>query len=197
MDQQAALEEIAVIKRVIEESREFTFNTGREIITWGLLISAAVFASYGALISGRQSFVLWIWIVVIGAGWIFSIVRGVRRQALTANLGVKIISSVWTSCGVAMTILGFAGTTTGAISDWAIAPVFATVFGICFAVTAIVQRLTWVMCIAIAWWLGSLLMFLVKSYQDLPIFGIMMLLLMVMPGIVFHKQWKNRQATLD
>ena len=91
MDQQSAIEEIALIKRVIEESREFTFNIGKSIITWGILISAAIFGSYGAIIMGHSGFSLWIWAAAIGAGWIISIIDGIREKSREKNLGVKII----------------------------------------------------------------------------------------------------------
>jgi hypothetical protein len=117
---------------------------------------------------------------------------GIRGRSFHRNLGVRIISNVWTSCGVAMTILGFAGITSGAIQDWAIAPVIATIIGTAFAGTAFAHKLSWVKCLGAAWWLGALLMFFVKGYQTLPIFGIMMILFMVVPGIVFQIQWKKR-----
>jgi hypothetical protein len=192
MDQQNALEEIAMIKKVIEESREFTFNIGKNIILWGLLMSAAIFASYRAIAAGNPGVSLWIWVIAIGTGWIISIVWSIRGRSINWNLGVKIISNVWTSCGIAMTILGFAGITSGAIQEWAIAPVIATIMGTAFAGTAFAHKLGWVMYLGVAWWLGALLMFLVKSYQTLPIFGIMMILFMVVPGIVFQIQWKKR-----
>jgi hypothetical protein len=197
MDQQSAIEEIALIKRVIEESREFTYNIGKNITTWGILISIAIFGSYGAIKTGHHALTNWIWAVAIGSGWIFSIIIGIREKSKTKNLGIKVISFVWTSCGIAMTILGFAGTASGGIKDWAIAPVIATVMGTGFAGTAFVQELKWVMYIAIAWWLGALFMFFVESYETLPIFGVMMILFMVVPGIVFHKQWRDKQLTSE
>ncbi|HUI30760.1 MAG TPA: hypothetical protein VLX91_11125 [Candidatus Acidoferrales bacterium] len=197
MDQQSAIEEIALIKRVIEESREFTCNSGKEIITWGILISIAVFASYGAIIAGYGHLAIWIWVVIIGSGWIFSIVMGIRKRPSMENLGVKILSYVWTSCGIAMTILGFAGTISGGLEDWAIAPVFATIMGVSFAVTALVQKLNWVLYVAVAWWVGSLLMFLVRGLETMPIFGVMIILFMVIPGMLFRKQWRDQQAHPD
>ncbi|MGO9482692.1 MAG: hypothetical protein ACLP05_13060 [Candidatus Kryptoniota bacterium] len=195
MDQQSAIEEIALIRRIIEESREFTFNIGKNIIVWGILISVAIFASFGAIVAGYPGMNLWIWVVMIGAGWVFSIITGICKRSIPENIGVRIISTVWTSCGIAMTILGFAGITSGAIEDWAIAPVIATLMGTGFAGTAFVQKSRWVKYVAVAWWLGALLMFFVKSYEALPIFGVMMILFMVVPGIVFHTQWKNNQTT--
>ncbi|MGA7721985.1 MAG: hypothetical protein WCA84_12525 [Ignavibacteriaceae bacterium] len=193
MDQQSAIEEIALIKKVIEESREFTFNIGKNIILWGVLMSAAIFASYETIVAGYNGMVLWIWVAAIGTGWIISLFWGLGRKPSAENLGVKIISNVWTSCGIAMTILGFAGITSGAIQEWALAPVLSALIGTCFAGTAFAIKLRWVIYVGVAWWLGALLMFFVKSYEALPLFGIMMILFMVVPGFVFHWQWKIRQ----
>jgi len=197
MDQQSAIEEIALIKRVIDESREFAFNIGMQITVWGILISIAVFASYGAIMLGYGHLAIWFWVVMIGTGWIFSLVKQMRDRAMTESLGAKIVTYVWRSCGIAMTILGFAGILSHAVQDWSIAPILATIIGIGFAVTALIQRFKWVMSVAAAWWFGSLLMFLVRSYQALPIFGIMMILFMVVPGMVFHRQWKNKQISIE
>ena len=197
MDQQSAMEEIALIKRVIEESREFTFNIGKNIVTWGILISIAIFGSYAVIVSGHEQYAIWIWAVMIGAGWVYSIIAGIREKAKIVNYGVKIVSFVWTSCGIAMTLLGFAGTISGGIQVWALAPVIATIMGTGFAGTAFVQELRWVTYVAIAWWLGALLMFFVKTYDTLLIFGIMMILFQVLPGIIFHRQWKANNSAAE
>ena len=157
MDQQSAIEEIALIKKVIEESREFTFNIGKNIILWGVLMSAAIFASYETIVAGYNGMVLWIWVAAIGTGWIISLFWGLGRKPSAENLGVKIISNVWTSCGIAMTILGFAGITSGAIQEWALAPVLSALIGTCFAGTAFAIKLRWVIYVGVAWWLGALI----------------------------------------
>ncbi|HQT92750.1 MAG TPA: hypothetical protein PL001_12075, partial [Candidatus Kryptobacter bacterium] len=146
MDQQSAIEEIALIRRVIDESRKFTFDNGKYYLTWGVLITVAIFAQYAAILTKNESFSSWIWIVTIGFGWLVSVIMGMREPSRPKGwpVGAKFVALIWASSGVSMTIIGFVGPFTGALHSWAICPAIATVMGGAYTISSLVFRLRWI-----------------------------------------------------
>jgi hypothetical protein len=193
MDQQSALEEIALIRRVMDESRRFAFDNGKYYLTWGIIITVAIFAQYAVLLTNRESVSGWIWMIAVGLGWLISIVMGMREPSKPAGwpVGAKLIGLIWVSSGVSMMIFGFIGPMTGALHSWAICPAIATVMGGAYTISSLVYRMKWVTMVGIAWWVGALIMFAVKGIETLPIFGTMMILFQIVPAIVFYRTWKS------
>ena len=196
MDQQSAIEEIALIRRVMEESRRFAFDNGKYYLTWGIIITMAIFAQYAVILTKNESVSSWIWIVAVCLGWIISIVMGMREPSKLGGwpVGAKLISLIWISSGVSMMIIGFVGPMTGALHDWAICPAIATVMGGAYTVSSLVYRMKWVTMVGIAWWVGALVMFAVKGIATLPIFGTMMILFQIVPALVFYRTWKSNSV---
>lgn len=196
MDRDNAIEEIALIRRVIDDSRKFTMDNGRYLILWGVIIAAAIFIEYWMLVTGNAASCLWLWIITIGIGWIVSMIWGFRQASKhrTWPIGARLVGMVWSSCGIAMTIFGFVGAGTGAIHGWAVSPTLAVVMGMGYAISGLVYRLRWVSFVGVAWWVGSLAMFYVKGIETLLIFGIMMVIFQVVPGLVFYTTSKKKTA---
>lgn len=199
MDQQSALEEIALIRRVIDESRRFTFDNGKYYLLWGILIAVANFIEYGLILTDNAGLSAWLWIVTVGIGWAISAVFGIREPSRPAGwpIGAKLVALVWVSCGIAMVILGFIGPLSGAIHAWAICPTMAAIMGAAYTISSLVYRLKWVTLIGVAWWIGSLCMFAVRDINTLPIFGTMMILFQIVPGLVFYRSSKRKMQTVD
>jgi hypothetical protein len=200
MDQQSAIEEIALIKRVIDESRRFAFDNGKYYLLWGALITLAIFAEYALILTNNAGISeLWLWIATIGIGWLISTIFGMRERSRPGSwpIGAKLIAVVWMSTGVAMTIIGFVGPMSGGLHSWAICPALAAVMGGSYTISSLVYRLRWVTFVGIAWWLGSLVMFFVKGINTLPIFGFMMILFQFIPGLIFYRSWKRNLTTSD
>ncbi len=196
MDQQSAIEEIALIRRVMEESRRFTFDNGKYYLTWGVLITAAIFAEYGAILTGKESFSVWIWVISIGLGWLISMIMGMREPSKPDGwpIGAKLIGLIWVSSGVSMTIIGFVAPYSGALHAWAICPAIATVMGGAYTISSLVYRMKWVTMVGVAWWVGGLVMFEVRGIETLPIFGGMMIFFQIVPAIAFYTIWKRELA---
>jgi len=200
MDQQSAIEEIALIKRVIEESRRFTFDTGKYYLLWGILVSVGIFINYSIILIGSTGLsAKWLWIVIVGIGWVISIIFTLREPSKPMNwpIGAKLIALVWASCGIACTILGFIGPLSGALEPWAICPAIAAIIGTAYTISSYVYKLKWVTLIGIAWWIGSLCMFAVRGINTLPIFGAMMILFQTVPGLIFHRSSKKIVQTVE
>ncbi|MRR09136.1 hypothetical protein EG831_03420, partial [bacterium] len=78
MEQIDAQQELAFIRKVIEDSRTTMIDNGYEYIVWGAIVALGMFATYAldrlhasAWAAGGWIY-LALWIAVMGAGWTFS-----------------------------------------------------------------------------------------------------------------------------
>jgi hypothetical protein len=200
MDQQSAIEEIALIKRVIDESRRFTFDNGKYYLLWGILVTISIFIDYSMLFTISTGLsVWWLWIITMGIGWVISIIFAIREPSKPVSwpIGAKLVAFVWASCGIASTILGFIGPLSGALQFWAICPAIAAIMGAAYTISSLIYRLKWVTLVGIGWWIGSVCMFSVGGINTLPIFGTMMILFHIIPGFVFYRSSRKILHTVD
>lgn len=80
-------------------------------------------------------------------------------------------------------------------------PAIAAVLAIGFLVSGVLLDFPYFKLAAIGWWLGSLLMFYLNSpwarpktlpwLIDFLLFGIMMILFQVVPGILLYRRWRK------
>ncbi len=135
----------------------------------------------------------------VGIGSLLSVIMAMREPSRLGGwpVGAKFIALIWGSSGVSMTIIGFVGPFTGALHSWAICPAVATVVDGAFAMSSLVYRLKWVLMVGIAWWVGALAMFAVRGIATLPMYGVMMILFGIIPGLVFYRNSKKNAAGAD
>ena len=192
-DKEKLIEDLQYIKQIVSDSRNVVVDNGKGFILWGILIILGLIGSYvDALASGYQySGEIWIGLVLLG--WIFSYAQWYRHRGRVKKVTFagKIMSATWLSAGVAMTIVGFVGSLSGAYHGVYISPIIASILGIAFYLTAKVTDSKLLLYAAPAWWAGSIYMFLFPGISTLLIMACLMLILQVTPGILFYKKYKS------
>ena len=193
MEKQQAELEINMIKKIMDDSRRIVTDDGVGYIIWGVLVIAGLLSTYFAITFEKYNYILWAWVILIGGGWIYTIVINVKkdRNRKVRTLAGKILGGLWVSAGIAMTLIGFIGTSTGAIRGYAISPMMSIVLGIAYFVSGIVYSQPWIRNLAIGWWAGAVLMMLWPGSYTLLVFAAMMALLQVLPGIILYLKWKK------
>ena len=188
-----AYDELAFIKKVMEDSRKIIIDDGKGFIFWGVLVTIGLLVTYFSVLYKWEANLSWFWPVLIGFGWIYTIVIEARREkkAKTRTLAGKIMGAVWIGCGVAMTMAGFVGTISGAYKGIYVSPVIAMILGIGYLVTGVVFGKRWIMLLSIGWWAGSFVMFFWYSVHTLLLMSLLMLFLQVIPGIIMYKESKK------
>jgi len=194
-----AHQELAFIKKVMEDSRRIICDDGKSFIFWGFLISFGLLVTY-LKIAGNWSISLgWFWPALILAGWIVTIISEImsKKKRSSKTFTAKILASVWISCGVAMTILGFIGSITNAYNGVFIGPIISVVLGVGYMISGVIYGKRWVSIISIGWWLGALLMFYLQNLETLLIMTGMMIFLQTIPGIILYKESKRELAVVE
>lgn len=194
MEKQQAELEISAIKQIMEDSRKIVATDGRAYIIWGILVVIGILGTYMLIHQTLFGYIGWLWITAIGLGWIYTFISNLRKTAQNHvhTFAGKILGAVWVSCGIAMTLIGFAGTATGAIGGYTISPMMSIVLGVAYFVTGIVYGLPWVRNLSIGWWIGALVTFIWTGRNSLLVFALMMTAFQIIPGIILYSKFKKQ-----
>ena len=132
MNTNEAIEELEFIKKVINDTQKVIVDNGFSFIFWGILIVVGLLSTYAAILFEIQIPYALNWVTVIGIGWTYSIYSGIKygKHAKVHTFSGKLLGAVWSSAGIAMTILGFVGTSSDAYHGVYVSPILSTILGI-------------------------------------------------------------------
>ncbi|MGE5498172.1 MAG: hypothetical protein ACM3Q2_08885 [Syntrophothermus sp.] len=195
MDQNTAFEELQFIKRVIEDSKRSIVYNGMHYIVWGILIIAGMLLNYYFLRQHIYFNYLYEWAAIVFIGWVFSFYYSKRLDKKgPKTFALKIIATVWLAAGVAMTILGFIGPLSGAISGSFISPVLSVILGMAYLITGVIFESRWFSWLSAGWWAGAVFMFYYPGIHTLFIMALLMLFFQTLPGIILYRKYNQQMA---
>ena len=191
-----AQQELAFIKKVMTDSRKILIDDGKGTIFWGLLISFGLLITYLSIAQRWEVSLGWFWPVLISFGWIYTIFteRRYDRRRKVKTFAGKIMGAVWIAFGISATILGFVGSLSGAYHGVIISPLISVLLGTGYLVSGFLYGKTWVSYLAIAWWVGAIVMFFMQNLETLLIMIGMMILFQVIPGIILYREFKKEKT---
>lgn len=201
MDSINAHQELAFIKKVIQDSRRVAVDNGIDYIVWGALVSLGLFATFflGKIQAPGNVFLV-LWLLVMGGGWVFSLIRHLwtRSAERARTLAGSILGALWLACGIVIMLFIFIG---GPLLRANPSPAIAAVLGIGFLVSGVLLDFVYFNLSAACWWLGSVVMFYLNSpwarpqkldiHVDILFFAVMMILFQVMPGVILYRRWRR------
>lgn len=187
-----AREDIAFIRRAIEEGGAYAGACSPDVVVWGIGVALGYLATF-AFVRGWSPVVPGlVWAVCIGLPWLYSL-RGLARLAASARprLGpmAQALAMLWLGCGVFMTTLVAAAMWSGAARDGWLSAVASGVMGIAFFAGSWLANLPWLRWIALGWWVGELALFGLRHHAEaLPLAAALYLLLLAGPGLVLLRR---------
>ena len=197
MIEDQAREDIACIRRAIEEGGAYATASSPDMLVWGITVAIGYLGTYGFVRGWSLIAPGSLWAACLGLPWLFSLRRMARGLAGRKVLGrgpmAQALAMLWLGCGVFLTTLGIAVMATDeARSGWCDA-VVAGVMGIGFFASAWLTRLPWLRWVGIAWWAGELALFALRHrIEALPLAAALMLLLLAGPGYVLISRRSRR-----
>ena len=196
MVEDQAREDIAFIRRTIEEGSTYATGRSPDMLVWGVAIAVGYLGTYGfvrgwSLITPRV-----VWAVCLGLPWLFSLrrlARGLRGEVRARRPMAQALAMLWFGCGVFLSTLAIATLVTDEARDAWCNTVVAGVMGIGFFASAWLARLPWLRWIAIAWWLGELALFALRHHAEaLLLSAALMLVLLAGPGYLLLQKRRGR-----
>lgn len=187
MDAQAqAREDLAAIRRLMEDGRQVVNTAGPHFVAWGLLTSAALLATYVLGGRGETRLIWWTWAAAVALGWLASValMLTASRRARVSTATGRLLGGMWIGTGVTLSLLGFAAPAGGGLAWSAIPGVLTAVLAGGFFATGLLVASRWMQAAAGAWWAGALFMLLWPGPHTLLVTAALVLALQTVPGAV-------------
>lgn len=184
--ERSAREDLAMIRRLMEQSRRTVEQAAPHFVIWGVLITVALLATFANAMGAFRVDELWIWVGAVGTGWVASLALGARaaRHGSVKGPGGRIMAAIWIGVGVALTLMGFVGAPTRAFGEAGglFGAMAAAIGAACWA-SAAVQESRAFRLAAAGWWIGAAAMFVWPGLISLLIMAGLMVLLHLAPGL--------------
>ena len=182
-------QDLAFVRSVVEDNRKALRVDAWPLLVWGLLSVFGVVLAYLAPVVDS----IWLWLVIVGLAWILTgtrVLTSGRRHP--ANLSERALSMLWFGLLTAMTVIGFVGTFTQSLPPAAITPSVAALFGAGYLASAVLLDWRVLKWFALAWWAGSITLFLLLAPVRLAVFGGLLLVLLVVPVIILMRSSRTQ-----
>jgi hypothetical protein len=191
----SAREEIAFIRRAIEQGRGYAQARSLDMFLWGIAIAAGYLGTYATVVGWWPVAIGLIWTICIVLPWIYSLrgffLRGSAQPHVTPSL--QGLRALWLGCGIFLTAFSVLLQMTGEIRQGWYNAVVAGVLGVGFLVTSSLVNLLWLRWIATAWALAAVVLYVLRGHVEvLPTSAALMLLLLALPGFVL---WRGQSAS--
>jgi hypothetical protein len=206
MNEMTPEQEIAFIKKVMQDSRKIFFMGGSEFIFWGIIIVICLIYTYfsyyhfdfhSADPSLRVETVWGIFVTIGILGNIF-IFKKKRSGPKVSSFAGKLIGITWLAVGIAMMLVGFVGSfISGAIHGVFISPLMCSFLGASYMLTGVIAGKKWLSYLSIGWWTGAIIMFFYPGLQAVLIMAVMMILFQILPGIILQIEFKHEFAKTE
>ncbi|MFC2133078.1 hypothetical protein ACFLR4_02815 [Bacteroidota bacterium] len=190
-------EDLEFIKKVIQDSKKMIVNNGLQYIVWGIIIVLGLLSVYLDAQFQLRLNNLYVWLVLIGIGWIYSMiyVQRAKRKPSVKTFSGEMLGKIWLSLGIALTIMGFIGNISGAFHGSSFSPIAAVLLGMAYFLSGSVMDKTWIVYIGIIWWISSIIMFFLDGLTNLLVLSLLMILLQIVPGIILYMKYKKEMIT--
>jgi hypothetical protein len=173
-----------------------------DYIVWGILVALGMFTTLIFIhLKFTGNFFLAFWVAVMAAGWGFPLIQHQRGRSVARvrTLAGSMLSCRWLACGVVIMLFLFVGGPL--LKQMHPSPAIASVLGIGFLVSGNLLDFTYFKVSAICWWIGAVAMMWLNSptvlaqhsykHGDILLFGIMMIVLQVVPGVILYRRWRK------
>jgi hypothetical protein len=199
METLTAQEELAFIRKVMEDSRASFVDNGKPKLVWGAIVALGMLYTYIQALADSDLYVMWVWLGISAFGWGYIFWEDKQRDetSRTRTQTGKIIGAIWGACGFSIGLvvaLAF-GTryfnTDLIMHPLALCPITAIIIGIAYFLDGTIRLVPWVRNLAYAWWASAVLMFFWPSVHTLLIYAFMIIAFQFIPGIILYQRSKK------
>jgi len=197
MDEKQAKEEIQLIKTMLDKTKKATAESGTLFIVWSVLIAVALVGN-SILAFLKMYDWEWVnWIVVTVAGWVYSVIYGIRRERLepVRTYIQAAARHLYFSCGTAFLLVGIVFPVLKVYSYEAIPILIAAVSGVLFFVMGGIYEWPLLKWAAALWWAGAIGMSFLKSDGvRLLLFTILFIVAFLVPSFILRAKYRQVRA---
>ena len=202
MDELTAQEEIAFIKKVMQDSRKTILADGIEFIYWGVIVTICLLFTYFSYCAfnyhstnpSKRVFIFWIIFMFIGGVGSSIFLKKRYKSVRIKSLAGNILGKIWSANGISMIVTAFVGSLSGAFHGQYISPLMSCFLGSSYYISGFIYGKKWISNLAFLWWLGAIIMFVFPGLYTVLMMAMMMIFLQITPGIVLYRNSKKEFA---
>lgn len=193
MVEDQAREDIAFIRRAIEEGGAYASARSPDMLVWGIAVAIGYLATYSFIRGWSSLGPNAVWTVCIILPWLYSLrhlLRPTGDAALAAHRPMaRALAMLWLAIGIFITITVVLAMATGAAREGWSSAVIAGAIGVGFFTSSWFGNRPWLRWVGVGWWLGDLALFALRHEAvALPLAAALYLLLLAGPGYVLWSQ---------
>ena len=184
----SAREDLALIRRLMEETRREVVDRGKHFTIWGGISTVGLLVTWWAALGRTEANPSLVWAVLLALGWAASLYVGFRdaRGAGVRTTGRRLLSGTWITAAVTLTLVGVAGMFGDVLGYRGLPGVLSVVMAMPIWMTSQLTGERWLAWVAAGWWVGGAVMLFVPGLYSLPLMAAMSLLLLAVPGGVLN-----------
>lgn len=199
-----AHEELAYIRKIIDDSRIAFVEDGKPYIVWGVIVALGMTFTYICALMDRDLGTGYVWIGLTILGWVYIFMYARKKEKTTRAKSIidRVQGAVWGAVGSMIgfvIVLIFIGQALNIPDMPGIHPLYicfitAVLVGIGYFVSGVANDLKWLRNIALAWWIAAIPMYLWPSVHVLGLYAFMIVAFQVVPGIVLYRKYRKLQV---
>ncbi len=191
-------EDLAFIRRIMDESRSFAEVGGMHFVNWGSVTGFGMFATWGIAaghLPGNGRVIWGLWVAALAAGFALAYLQGRKERSAPVRHAVnRQIGAVWFAATMPMLLLFFVGQSFELIPPRAIPSIAAALLGTGIYLTGTLAKIGWLRNLAFAWWVASIGLMLVRGASVFLMYGLLIFALYVVPGFKLNQMAKRAGA---
>jgi len=195
MDKLKIQEDLAIIRQIMEESRQKVTNIGLNLVIWGGIVIFCLLLTYYSMTRQTIFNEAYIWGLGFSLGWLFELGLYIKQKNRRhkGTFSGDILGRLWLTILLSMMIIGIFGELTGALKHGSGSGVIAILLAIGYIVTGTIMNSKFVKLLGIGWWGGAILIFYSTPTKSLLIWAALMTAFQFLPGIFLLL--RDRQRT--
>jgi hypothetical protein len=193
MERANAQEELAMIRKIMQDSQQSILADGKPFIAWGVAFAIATGVTYYAAMK-ELSMGPWVWFAAMAIAGIYTVYVVMSRRNSPETFASKIIGTIWGACGSAIGIVASVIAASHAITGEGLMAIISIILGIAYLVSGVVYGLPWFRNLAFGWWAGGIAIAFLNSYHILGIYLFMLVAFEIVPGIVLYRKAKDQHG---
>ena len=159
MTEQNAIQDLAYIRQVMEQTRRYTAAKGVFFVLWGTIVSLALVATWFQWVGVISGTNYELWIIAMLVGWGLTLYFARRQQdAGAVPHNAHLIGMNWTAVGLAMGAFYFVGVPMHTIGFQAVPGLSALLVGIGVFNTGHLAGVRWLAGVGVGWFVGGALL---------------------------------------
>lgn len=184
----SAREDLALIRRLMEETRREVVDRGKHFTIWGGISTVGLLVTWWAALGRTETNPSLVWAVLLVVGWAASFHVGLRdrRGGGVRTTGRRLLTGTWVTAAVTLTLVGVAGMFGEVVGYRGLPGVLSAVIAMPIWLTSQLTGERWLGWVAAGWWVGAAVMLFVPGVYTLPLMAAMSLVLLAIPGGVLN-----------